>query len=48
MTNDEDYSDPADYGIIGVLDCSVINCPLFFPQACLFEIETLSCKNEEK
>ena len=35
MTNDEDYSDPADYGIIGVLDCSTINCILLFPQACL-------------
>ena len=40
MTNDEDYSDPADYGIIGVLDCAVINCILLFPQACLLENET--------
>ena len=29
--HDDDRSSP-DYGIIGVLDCSVINCPLF-PQA---------------
>ena len=41
MINDDERS-AADYGMIGVLDCSVINCPLLFPQACLLEIEALS------
>ena len=29
---DDDDASTADYGIIGVLDCSVINCPLFPPE----------------
>ena len=29
---DDDDARTADYGIIGVLDCSVINCPLFPPE----------------
>ena len=29
--DDDDERGAADYGIIGVLECSVINCPLFPP-----------------
>ena len=43
--DDDDERSAADYGMIGVLDCSVINCPLFPPESVWGLRPTQSCKN---